>query len=299
MQTRRGEAGGDEERDASGGHDGRSNCQNRVVTPAPSDLAQTNCRSSCGRVPFASPESHVYHGVSRTKTQQTSGFRETHVWTEYCEASRTVMYNHLLHSKSSDMLNYIIFSPAGIIHCLWRLQAPNKACCCLPPTPAPFHTLMNLICLQTNRKEIFAVQYLDVCGSRWGHTCIVRGNSAIMCYFEPADVHSFSFIMTCYVFIKTTPEPDVSLHNEDYCRWSGAQRLQLLGERALHNFNIPGNRTDTKVRFCKSHSIKKKKTSKYGFIFFFFLSSCAIHRARICIEYVWSEFEYFNPSDIF
>lgn len=66
----------------------------------------------------ACPESHVYHGVSRTKTQQTSGFRETHVWTEYCEASCTVMYNHLLDSKSSDMLNYIIFSPAGIIHCL-------------------------------------------------------------------------------------------------------------------------------------------------------------------------------------
>lgn len=39
-----------------------------------------------------------------------------------------------------------------------------------------------------------------------------------MCYFDPANIHSFPFIMTCYVFIKTTPQPDVSMHNGDYCK---------------------------------------------------------------------------------
>lgn len=73
--------------------------------------------------------------------------------------------------------------------------------------------LMNLICLQTNLKEIFARETLMFVVLDGGHTCIVRGNSVIMCYFDPTNIHSFPFIMTCYVFIKTTLQPDVSMHN--------------------------------------------------------------------------------------
>lgn len=90
--------------------------------------------------------------------------------------------------------------------------------------------LMNLICLQTNLKEIFAGETLMFGGVRWGHTCIVRGNAVITCYFEPANIHSFPFIMTCYVFIKTTLQPDVSMHNGDYCKWTGVGRIRFLPE---------------------------------------------------------------------
>lgn len=36
--------------------------------------------------------------------------------------------------------------------------------------------------------------------------------------------------MTCYVFIKTTLQPDVSMHNGDYCKWPGVGQLQFLSE---------------------------------------------------------------------
>lgn len=70
------------------------------------------------------------------------------------------MQNHLLCFKSDGIApsesRYIQPSRAKN-HWQCRLGATREACWCLPPAIPP---LMNLICLQTNLKEIFAGETL-------------------------------------------------------------------------------------------------------------------------------------------
>lgn len=62
-------------------------------------------------------------------------------------------------------------------------------------------SLMNLICLQSNRQEIFACKTPVFEGVERGQTCLRRANCVTMRYFDPITIHSFTFITTCYVFI--------------------------------------------------------------------------------------------------
>lgn len=44
----------------------RISCQNQVIMPAPSDLAETNCRGSCGCGVQSSLGPNVYYGMAHT-----------------------------------------------------------------------------------------------------------------------------------------------------------------------------------------------------------------------------------------
>lgn len=50
-------------------------------------------------------------------------------------------------------------------------------------------TVMNLICLQTNLKEIFAGETLMFVVLDGGIPVSSWGKSVIMCYFDPTNIH--------------------------------------------------------------------------------------------------------------